>query len=71
MVKQQNGSREYDSHVEGVDLRDAHVGENLPFVAPVDLGLGAGDDLEAAVHARQLFRRDAEFLGDPGPGSWT
>ncbi len=55
-------------HVERVDLRDAHVGEDLALVAPVDLGLGAGDDLEAAVHASEFRRRDAEFLGDARPG---
>ncbi|WP_436841533.1 hypothetical protein [Streptomyces parvulus] len=40
----------------------------LALVAPVDLGLGAGDDLEAAVHAGEFRRRDAEFLGDARPG---
>ncbi|WP_435880263.1 hypothetical protein [Streptomyces zaomyceticus] len=67
MVKQQNGSREYDS-VERVDLRDSHVGEDLALVAPVHLILGPGDHLEAAMHARQFLRRDAEFLGDARTG---
>ncbi|WP_432190501.1 hypothetical protein [Streptomyces sp. Tue6028] len=53
-------------HVEGIDLRDAHVGEDLVLVTPVHLRLGSRDHLEAAVHARQLLRRDAEFLSDPG-----
>lgn len=55
-------------HMEGVDLRDAQVGEDLALVDPVHLGLGARDHLETAVHVRQLIRRDAEFLGNPGPG---
>ncbi len=55
-------------HVERIDLRDAQVGEDSAFVAPVDLGLGPGHDLEAAVHACQLSWRDAQFLGDPWAG---
>ena len=43
-------------HVEGVDLRDAYVGEDLALITPVHLSLGARDDLEAAVHPRQLPR---------------
>jgi len=52
-------------HVERVDLGDAHVGEDVALVAPVDLGLSSRDDLEAAVQPRQLLGSDAEFLGDP------
>ena len=55
-------------HVEGVDLPDAHMREDLALVTPVHLSLGAGDHLEPAVHARQFLRRDAEVLGDPGAG---
>jgi len=55
-------------HVEGVDLRDAHVGEDLAFVTPVHLGLRAGDDLEPTVQARQFAGADAQFFGDAGPG---
>ncbi|GEC10652.1 hypothetical protein SSP24_83070 [Streptomyces spinoverrucosus] len=55
-------------HVEGVDLRDADMGEDLALVSPVDLGLSPRDDLEPPVQARQLTRADAQFLRDPGPG---
>lgn len=44
------------------------MGEDLPFVSPVDLGLSTRDDLEPPVQPRQLTRADAQFLRDPGPG---
>ena len=40
-------------HVERVHLADADVGEQVALVAPVDLGLRAGDDLEPAMHPDQ------------------
>ena len=44
------------------------MGQDGALVAPVDLGLGAGDDLEAAVESGQFVRGDAEFGGHPGAG---
>jgi hypothetical protein len=43
--------------------------KNPAAVAPVHLGLGAGDDLEPAVHFDEFLRRDAEFLGMRGRAS--
>lgn len=54
-----------ERHVEGVDLRDAHVGEDLALISPVHLRLGPWDHLEPAVHPRQFLGRDPEFVGDP------
>lgn len=39
-------------HVEGVDLRDTDVGEDLALVTPVDLGLSTRHDLEPPVQTR-------------------
>ena len=69
MVKQQNGSREWQHHVERVDLRDADLGEQVALVAPVDLGLRTRDDLEPAVQpAQRVLVPVSEFGGDPRPG---
>jgi hypothetical protein len=40
-------------HVERVDLRHALLEQDLAFVAPVDLGLRPGEDLEPPVQPRQ------------------
>lgn len=42
--------------------------EPVVTVTVVHLSPGSEDHLEAAVHADQLFRRDAEFPGDPRTG---
>ena len=43
--------------------------EQVALVAPVDLGLGARDDLEAAVQPGQrVVVAVGEFGGDPRPG---
>ena len=55
-------------HVERVDDPDPDVREEVPVIAPVDLGLGTRDDLEPAVQPRErvlVLRR--EFGGDPRP----
>jgi hypothetical protein len=45
------------------------MGEQITLVAPVDLGLGAGDDLEPAMLPHQrLILIITEFGGDPRPG---
>jgi hypothetical protein len=58
--------------VERVDVPEPDVGEQVTLVAPVDLGLRAGDDLEAAVQPGQrvlVLRGEfgRELGGDPGP----
>jgi hypothetical protein len=54
-VKQQNGSREDDKVMWKLDTCSGPgLGLDLPFVAPVDLGLGAGEDLEPAVEPHWL-----------------
>lgn len=35
----ERGTRVGQGHVERLDLRDPDVGEDLPFISPVDLGL--------------------------------
>jgi hypothetical protein len=47
--------RERQRHVERVDVADADVAEQVALSPPIDLGLGAGDDLEAAVQPSQRF----------------
>jgi hypothetical protein len=44
------------------------VGQDGALVAPVDLRLRAGDDLEPAVQPRQLVRGYPQLGGDPRPG---
>lgn len=51
--------------MEGIDLRNADVGQDRALVAPVDLRLRAGHHLEPAVQPGQLIRLDPQFLGDP------
>jgi hypothetical protein len=55
-------------HVERVDLRDPDMGEDLALIAPVDLRLSTGDDLEPTVQTREFARADAQLVRDPGPG---
>lgn len=50
-----------EGHVEAVDVLGTGQGLDHPFVAPVHLGLGAGQDLVVAVKLRQLG-------GDAFPG---
>lgn len=54
--------------MEGIDLFDADVREDLALVAPVHLGLGPWDDLEAAVQPAQFVRPDAQLGRDARPG---
>lgn len=54
-------------HVEGVDVPNADVGEQVAFLAPVDLGLRARDHLETAVQPDQrILIRDRQLGGHPG-----
>ena len=56
-------------HVEGVDRSDPDVGQQVALITPVDLGLGAGDDLEPAVQTPQRALIGlGELGGDPWPG---
>lgn len=54
--------------MERVDGPDPDVGEEVAFVAPVDLGLGTRDDLEAAVQPGQrVLIGFGELSSDPRP----
>lgn len=44
------------------------MGEDLPLIAPVPLGLSTRNNLEPRVQTRQLAGTDAQFLRDPWPG---
>jgi hypothetical protein len=55
-------------HVERVDVLDAGVGQEVSLIAPVDLGLSTGHDLEAAVQPGQrVVIGPLQLGGDPRP----
>jgi hypothetical protein len=52
-----------EHHVKRVHTRNPDVGEHVALITPVDLGLGAGDDLEAAVQPGQRVLINQRKLG--------
>jgi len=66
-VRHERVPRVRQDHVEGIDVPDTDVPEQIAFLAPVDLGLGAWDDLEAAVQPDQrVLIPDRQLIGQAG-----
>ena len=75
VVKQLNGSRECDNTMwNEYTVRDADVGQQVALIAPVDLGLRPGHDLEPAVQPAQrvvVRSRPARRRSAAGPRPGT